>query len=103
MNFDIPLDIEQEIQQYAQAEHITADEAVVKLIHAGLTAQTSNSASLDEYPRAQAHRVRRGPRPPISTDDAESVIGMFAGKPDFLESVEAVIATRSQRYSGRQS
>jgi hypothetical protein len=38
MSFDIPIAIEPEIIQYAQAEHITEAEAIVRLIQAGLSA-----------------------------------------------------------------
>jgi len=37
MTFDIPVTIEPEILQYAQSEHITENEAIVRLIQAGLT------------------------------------------------------------------
>jgi len=36
MSFDFPATIQQDIQQYAQAEHITADEAALKIIQVGL-------------------------------------------------------------------
>ncbi len=46
MSFDIPMTIEPEIMQYAQLEHITADEAVVRLIQVGLT--TSRRGTTDQ-------------------------------------------------------
>lgn len=36
MSFDIPTEIEHDIQRYAQQEHITPEEAVLRLIEAGL-------------------------------------------------------------------
>jgi hypothetical protein len=36
MRFAIPTDIEPQVQQFAHAQHISIDEAVVRLIEAGL-------------------------------------------------------------------
>jgi hypothetical protein len=36
MSFDIPTYIEPQVQQFAHAQHISADEAVIRLIEAGL-------------------------------------------------------------------
>jgi hypothetical protein len=41
MGFDIPSTIEPEIIQYATSMHITTEEAIVRLIQAGLTIQES--------------------------------------------------------------
>ena len=38
MSFDIPARIEPSIQEFAHSQHITTDEAVVRLIEAGLKA-----------------------------------------------------------------
>ncbi len=38
MSFDFPLAIQQDIQEYALTEHITADEAALKLVQVGLKA-----------------------------------------------------------------
>ncbi len=38
MSLDIPSNIERDIQRFAQQEHITPDEAVVRLIETGLSA-----------------------------------------------------------------
>ncbi len=37
MSFEIPLNIERDIQQFAQQERITHDEAVLRLIETGLS------------------------------------------------------------------
>ena len=39
MSFEIPARIEQEVEQYAEREHLTRDEAVVQLIEGGLRRQ----------------------------------------------------------------
>lgn len=39
MGFDIPTNIERDIQRFAQQEHITHDEAVLQLIETGLSAK----------------------------------------------------------------
>lgn len=36
MSFDFPATIRQDIQQYAQEEHITTEEAALKIVQAGL-------------------------------------------------------------------
>jgi hypothetical protein len=36
MSFDFPATIQQDIQQYAKAEHITVDEAALKIVQVGL-------------------------------------------------------------------
>lgn len=40
MSLDIPSNIERDIQRFAQQEHITHDEAVLRLIETGLSART---------------------------------------------------------------
>ena len=39
MSLDIPTNIERDIQRFAQQEHITHDEAVLRLIETGLSAR----------------------------------------------------------------
>ena len=39
MSFDIPAYIEPQVQQFAQKQHITPAEAIVRLIEAGLSIQ----------------------------------------------------------------
>ncbi len=127
MSFDIPVAIEPQIIEYAQSEHITEGEAIVRLIQAGLSAYQQqpgqnailsdfgslgdpmDAAILDEAMEAAALKnasplpsgpgtPRRGPRAPIRTDNAESIIGLFANSPGFSQSIDSVIAKRSQRY-----
>ena len=43
MSLSVPANIEPEIIQYAQAEHITADEAIVRLIQVGLREKSTPS------------------------------------------------------------
>ena len=38
MSFDFPVGIQQDIQRYAQAEHISTEEALLKLVQTGLKA-----------------------------------------------------------------
>ena len=38
MNYDLPGSIESDIQEFAKSEHISADEAVVRLVQTGLKA-----------------------------------------------------------------
>jgi hypothetical protein len=39
MSLDIPLDIDRDIQRFAQQQHITHDEAVLRLIETGLAVE----------------------------------------------------------------
>lgn len=45
MSFEIPANIEPDVRHYAQAQHITADEAVVRLIKAGLKVAQARPAN----------------------------------------------------------
>ena len=52
MSFDIPTYIEPQVQQFANAQHISADEAVVRLIEAWLNsihAKPSNRSILGAF------------------------------------------------------
>ena len=44
MSFDIPPNIEPQIQKYAEAQHLSTNEAVVRLIQAGLEVEKLNPA-----------------------------------------------------------
>lgn len=46
MSFDIPISIEPEIRQYAQAQHLSVDEAIVKLLQVGLGKKTPSQLGL---------------------------------------------------------
>lgn len=39
MSFEIPVSIEPQVQRYAEERHLTIDEAIVKLLEAGLGQQ----------------------------------------------------------------
>jgi hypothetical protein len=43
MSFDLPATIERELEQYAEAEHISPTEAAVKFIRSGLEASREKS------------------------------------------------------------
>ncbi|MBS1701157.1 MAG: hypothetical protein JST12_05820 [Armatimonadetes bacterium] len=43
MSFDIPASIEPRVQQYAASLHITADEAILRLLQVGLDHASSSS------------------------------------------------------------
>jgi hypothetical protein len=47
MSIDIPAAVEPQIRKFAQTEHLTIDEAVARLLQAGLDAQTNDTANLD--------------------------------------------------------
>lgn len=46
MSFDIPVSIEPQIQRYAEAQHLTVDEAIVKLLEVGLSNENPALAGL---------------------------------------------------------
>ena len=83
MSVEIPLNIERDIQQFAQQEHITHDEAVLRLIETGLSVRKpgpktvfeqglglfgspEDSALLDEVV-AIAYEERRRPSKTVPT------------------------------------
>lgn len=45
MSFDIPTSIEPQVQQFAHAQHISPDEAIVRLIVAGLNVMSAKPTS----------------------------------------------------------
>jgi len=45
MSFEIPAHMEPDVRQYAKSQHITSDEAVVRLIKAGLGLAGSKPAN----------------------------------------------------------
>lgn len=44
MSFDIPPNIEPQIQKFAEAQHISANDALIRLIQAGLEVEQINEA-----------------------------------------------------------
>lgn len=58
MSFDIPATIQQDIQQYAKAEQITPEEAILKVIQAGLktirSKSVKNGITEDEWRKLRA-------------------------------------------------
>ena len=60
MSFDLPASIERELEQYAQAEHITTVEAAVKFIQSGLKAKRRNAVR-NELTEAQTEQLRNSP------------------------------------------
>ncbi len=86
ISFDIPIAIEPQVQQVAAAQHITASEAIVRLIKAGLQASQ--------------------PRPTSSPDNILSIPGL-AGQPMSDEEasvmdevVENAMESRNIRWAG---
>jgi len=45
MSFDLPASIERDLERYAQAEHITPAEAVVKFVQSGLKSNKRKAAT----------------------------------------------------------
>ena len=60
MSFDLPASIERELEQYAQAEHITPVEAAVKFIQSGLKAKRRKT-SQQTLTEAQTEQLRNSP------------------------------------------
>jgi hypothetical protein len=59
MSLAIPQDIERDIQKFAQEEHITHDEAVLRLIETGLSVRKPVAKSVFEQPARLSSAVRR--------------------------------------------
>ena len=82
MSLDIPFNLEYDIQRFAQEEHITHDEAVLRLIETGLSARkpvpktvfdqglglfgSPEDASLLDEVVSIAYEERRRPSKPVS-------------------------------------
>ncbi len=95
MSFEpLPPHLEQSVQRFASQQHITHDEAVIRLIETGLTTAGADDGNLSASPR----QSKKGSRAPRSTENPEAIIGLFADLPGFRESIDAVIARRAQRY-----
>jgi hypothetical protein len=41
-------------------------------------------------------------RPPLRTDDPESILGAYADRPDLLDRIEVVMEDRARRYAGSE-
>lgn len=48
MSFDIPTEVERNIARFAQQEHLTRDEAILKLIETGLSASNPSHGEVAE-------------------------------------------------------
>jgi len=78
MSFDIPVTIEPRIQQFAHAQHITTDEAIVRLLDAGLERLVPKTAAIPGLTGT-----------PMSDEDAAVMD----------EVVEIAMNSRSQRWT----
>jgi len=58
MSFDFPASVERDIEQYAQAEHITPTEAAVKLIQDALKAAKRNAVKEDLVTDEQIRQLK---------------------------------------------
>ena len=85
MSFDIPARIEPGIQKFAQAQHITADEAIVRLIEAGLKANQPRRVA-----KAKNSSIPGLTGQPMSDDEAAVMD----------EVVETAMLSRSIRWAG---
>ncbi|HEY3780437.1 MAG TPA: hypothetical protein VGL56_05095 [Fimbriimonadaceae bacterium] len=110
MNYEhLPSNIEQGVQQFAEQNHISHDEAVLLLIETGINAVHASEVGTMATPQERKERhelvteLRRkkgkGPNPPLSTDNPESVIGLFADRPDIVDSILQVVEERALRYT----
>jgi len=88
----LPPDIEHGIRAYAASLRISHDEAVIKLLESGLTAERS-------VPDL-GFGHRRGPRKPnLEVAERLPIIGMFPNDPEFDRTMDGIIAGRGKRYS----
>jgi hypothetical protein len=58
MGFNIPLSVQRDVQEYAQAEHISADEAAVKLIREALKASRRKAKGADLVTDEQLRQLK---------------------------------------------
>ena len=91
MAFDFHLIIQEDsrrwkaVQQLAQEQHITPEQAAEQVFDAGVSAQVGE------------RKPRRLPN--LEVAETMPIFGMFADKPEFSEAIDRVIASRSQRYA----
>ena len=72
MGYEIPADIEPELQAYARAEEITVDEALIRLIKTGLIASRNGGikdGAVDAFELIRRARAARTEPKPISASD----------------------------------
>jgi hypothetical protein len=92
MSFDLPPSVESDLQAYAQAEHISPAEAVVKFVQSGLKARRRKSAK-GELTAEEWLKVK----------EADPGFAFFAKLPDSVidRIAEASKQTRGERFTPR--
>ena len=102
MSFDLHIPEESQrgrvIQMIISEQHITPEEVLEKIIDEGIKA-TLNGNTAADTPDLKRPRRSGSRAPNLDVADASPVFGMFAGKPEFSEAMDKVIATRENRYT----
>jgi hypothetical protein len=93
----IPPNIEQGVQRFAEAQHISHDEALLRILENGLT--LIEGSVRPEDPELGFGHGRAPRKPNLDVAEKLPIIGMFPNDPDFNRTMDAIIAGRSQRYS----
>ncbi len=82
MSLEIPANLEPDIQRYAQQEHITQDEAVLRLIQTGLLSRRSVSETVFE----QGLGLFGSPEDTALIDEVVSIVYKERRRPSETES-----------------
>lgn len=103
------------VHRMAQAERITPDQAAARLLdeaaqqHGGevpageIWGAFSSAEDAAVWGQAMRHARarRRGPRPPnLEVAARSSILGLLEGRPDIAAEIDAVVASRAERYAG---
>ena len=86
--------------------HIPDNSGAARLIEAIMSEEQVSPAeavyrALELLENSQANppiRKRRGPKPPVSADDPEAILGAYGKWPELVQNVESAIAGRFERY-----
>ncbi len=73
MSFDFPASVQLDIQQYARTEHISADEAALKIVQLGLKAIRQRAARPAPVPKRKAAAT------PLTQDELATLDEHFPG------------------------
>jgi len=91
----LPPNLEQGIRRFAAEQHISHDEAIRTL----LTAALDQAKSSKRGPNLGLRRKVVPRKPNLVLAKEKSIIGMFPNDPEFDRTMDAVIASRAERFA----
>jgi hypothetical protein len=91
----LPPKLEKGIEQFAAEQHISTDEAIRTL----LTSALDQAALSGQHPNLGTGHKSTPIAPNLEIARKKSIIGMFPNDPEFDKTMDAVIASRAERYA----